>query len=100
MHYWVKMTDRTEKFHVREEHKEEHVKYLDGHPQILLAGPLFAENAEKPSAGGWVIEARNPAEARRVIEADPYYRNGLRDTVEITRWDIAVSKMNADGKRP
>jgi uncharacterized protein YciI len=67
-----------------------HFDYLAHHAdRITMAGGL-----RPPEGGGfcgslWVIEAEDEAEARRLMDEDPYCHEGLRPNRTLYRWGVA-----------
>lgn len=96
MKYLVLFQDNEEFAHMRQQHMEDHLKFLEkNHEKFIGAGPVFNE-AENASAGGvWLLLASNIAEVKTLIESDPLWGTGLRKSVTILRWN----NVFYDGKR-
>lgn len=80
---------------VRAKHMSEHLAYLERHAsRIEAAGPL--READGSSAGGmWIVVADAAADARKLVEEDPFWPTGLRKSVRILEW----TQVFADGSR-
>lgn len=73
-----------------------HFEYLMRHSSLItMAGGL-----RPPEGGGfcgslWVIEAKDEAEAHRLVEEDPYCLAGLRPDRKLFRWGEAPKQSVA-----
>jgi uncharacterized protein YciI len=75
---------------IRERHLAGHLAYLETHrDRIVLAGALRTEESAMPSGGLWVIETPTREEAAAIVEADPFYLNGLRKSYRLLIWGKA-----------
>ena len=64
---------------VRSQFEAEHFAYLDAHvDKILIAGGLRTSPGEPFIGGLWVLEVAERDEAVRLIDLDPYHRQGRR----------------------
>lgn len=62
----------------------EHMAHIGHHREaILLAGPWLREADGSPGGGLLVVEADDAAAVHRMIEADPYFRAGLWEEVQV-----------------
>lgn len=69
-----------------------HLAHLDSlGDALVLAGPFQTEEA-KSKGSLVVIEAPDLATARALFDKDPYVREGVFDSVEISRFAITVNK--------
>jgi len=63
---------------------DEHMKHVGQHlAAIRLAGPWLRAPGGPPGGGMLVVEAADADEVRRMVEADPYFRAGLWDDVQV-----------------
>jgi uncharacterized protein YciI len=94
MLFAVLFTDNADRAGERPRLLPEHLDFLAANSAaVLAAGPLL-EGTE--GAGGlWLVEAADPAAARALVEADPFWPSGLRQSVRILAW----RQVFADGKR-
>ena len=80
---------------LRARHMADHLVFLERHAaKVEAAGPL--KTGDDSAAGGlWVVEARDEAEVRRLVEEDPFWPTGLRKSVRVLSW----TQVFADGRR-
>jgi hypothetical protein len=84
MAYWsVYSRDAPDAPALRKEHLAAHLQYAESIlDRIAVGGPLRAGNG--PDFGSLIIvTADSEAEARSILEADPYYRAGVWECSEI-----------------
>lgn len=87
MPYFIETYDNPEQGHIRQETYQEHLDYLESiAPQLLACGAKLYDDGDKASGGVYLVDVETRAEAQKIIEADPFYRNSLFAEVKITRW--------------
>lgn len=87
MPYFVETYDNPAQGHIRQEVYQEHLDYLESiAPKLLACGAKLDDDGVKASGGVYLIDVETRAGAQKIIEADPFYRNGLFSDVRITRW--------------
>ncbi len=96
MQYVVLLEDEPSKAEMRPKHQAEHGAYV----ATLLgplrsAGPLTDPKTGGSAGGIWIVEAGSPEEVQKMLEADPFYKVGLRKSIRILQW----KQVFADGKR-
>ena len=70
---------------LRQRHMPRHLAFLASNgDRIRAAGPLFEHDT--PAGGLWLIEGADPHAFDALIEADPFWTTGLRDTHRILDW--------------
>jgi uncharacterized protein YciI len=57
------------------------------------AGPLLDEGDVEPNRGMVIIRASSFEEARKIADAEPYFRDGLR-TYKLHRWKLNEGSMS------
>jgi uncharacterized protein YciI len=57
------------------------------------AGPLLDEGDVEPNRGMVIIRASSFEEARKIADAEPYFRDGLR-TYTLHRWKLNEGSMS------
>lgn len=91
MHFALVAYDKPNAPNRRLDARPEHLKYLESlGDKLLLAGPFLDEQ------GGMVgsiviIEAENMAEAETTFRADPFYINGVFDSITIKPYRIGIN---------
>ena len=71
----------------RDQHRKQHlacVGDLDREGRIILAGPIRSEDGEKSIGAVIVFEAANLAEAREIIDRDPYVVGGVYESLTVS----------------
>ncbi len=87
-------TDKPGHFNVRSDTRPahlEHLNKLNAEGILKLAGP-FLDDDGKPNGSLVIVEADDMAAARTLAEADPYYRAGLFEKVEIKPYNWVFNK--------
>ena len=96
MPYAIITRDKPNSLHLRNEARAEHLDYLTGHQDKLLAAGAQVDDAGEGGYGGIIIvDTENRAEAEAFIRDDPFTRAGLFAGIEVVRW----RKAFFDGKR-
>jgi uncharacterized protein YciI len=76
---------------VRAAHLDDHLKFLEANKaKVVLAGPLREDLEAPATAGLWVFEADSKDEVKAIIEADPFFKQGLRKSIRILQWGKAA----------
>jgi uncharacterized protein YciI len=88
---WIALfEDNAGREHVRKHHSQSHFDYLAANSaKIPLAGGLRPGPGEWYCGGLWVLEVASREEAVKLVEADPYFRLGLRKSYELFVWGKA-----------
>ena len=87
MPYMIETFDRPGSLDVRRANRAEHLVYLDRIKARLLAcGAKLNDDGSDAGGGLYVVDVETRAEAEALIQADPFYRIGLFERVEIWRW--------------
>ncbi len=85
MPYLILFEDAPGHDHVRAEKMSDHLAFLATHAdQIQAAGPLF--DGDNGAGGAWVVAVDDAASAMTLVEADPFWPTGLRQSVRVLRW--------------
>ena len=86
MLYTIHCLDRENVLQTRLNHYEAHRSYLNGVAiDIMLAGPITADDNETPIGSFFVVNARRREEAEDFNQNDPFYRLNVwaRETIRI-----------------
>ena len=96
MKYAVYFEDNDEYTHVRPKLMPEHLRFLqDNADAIEAAGPMKNAASGEPAGGLWIVEAKDEAQVRALVETDPFWPTGLRKNVHILEW----TQVFADGRK-
>lgn len=91
MLFSVHALDKPEAAAKRQAAHAEHVAHLknakDFGVAITVGGPLMADDGKSSVGSLMVIEAPDRAAAEKFNRADPFYKNGVWEKVEIRRFD-------------
>jgi len=71
----------------REKHMAEHLTFLAGNgEQVIAAGALrpFADGV--PTGGIWIVDAESRAAVEALYQDDPFWKAGLRKSVRVSHW--------------
>ncbi|MGU3417315.1 YciI family protein [Methylobacterium sp. D54C] len=87
MPYMIETFDKVGSLDVRRANRAEHLVYLDQIKDRLLAcGAKLNDDGSDAGGGLYVVDVETRAEAEALIHADPFYKVGLFERVEIRRW--------------
>lgn len=90
MLFAIRFQDKQISSHLREEHLAAHIEWLDQHrDSILIGGSLREEAGQNPIGGLWIVEAQGREDIETLIQTDPFWQVGLRESVEILHWSKA-----------
>jgi uncharacterized protein len=89
MLYVVILTDRPGTAAIRQQWLAAHLEWLRNQTAVLQAGSLREEPGANPIGGCWIVSAADRAAIQVLLEADPFWVHGLRDTVRILEWSVA-----------
>jgi len=94
--YVVLLEDEPKNADARPKYLKDHVAYLETLlGKIRSAGPLTDTKTNTAAGGIWIIEAGSADEVQKMLEADPFYKAGLRKSIRILAW----KQVFADGKK-
>ena len=72
--------------------RPEHLKHLDAlGDRLVLAGPFQTEDS-KSNGSFMVIEADSLEAAKALYEQDPFIREGVFESYEVSRWALTINK--------
>lgn len=90
MLYVVRFTDRPGRQHTRARFRDEHIAWLDAHKgSILVAGSLRPEHGQDAVGGLWIVDAPDKRTIEELLQSDPFWVHGLRQSHEILHWSKA-----------
>lgn len=80
--------------HLRETAGPVYLRYLEAHiDRIAFAGQLFDNPQEDPSARLYFVTTETGEEARRMMEASPYYVAGLYSGCAVTKFSGVIGNV-------
>ncbi len=75
---------------LRKTHLAAHIAWLDLHQSMVrIGGSLRSELDQTPAGGLWIVEADSKKTIQDLLETDPFWTFGLRQSVEILHWSKA-----------
>jgi uncharacterized protein YciI len=87
MPYMIETFDKAGSLEMRRANRAEHLIYLDQIKDRLLAcGAKLNDDGSDAGGGLYVVDVDTRAEAEALIQADPFFKVGLFERVEIRRW--------------
>ena len=97
MLFAIHCEDKPDHFALRASIRPTHLDYLAGfRAQIVLAGPLLADDGEQSVGGLLIVDMPDRTAAERFAADDPYTQGGLFQAVTIRPWRQVIPAP-ADG---
>ena len=79
--------EQPERLPERAEHMPEHLAFLAGNgDRVVAAGALRPSVDGVPSGGIWIVDAEDKAAVEALYKRDPFWRAGLRKSVRVSHW--------------
>lgn len=83
----VQLEDRPDGAALRQRLGPEHRRWVAAMAgRIVAAGSLHPQPAAPAQGGLWLVRADDVAEVRELVQQDPFWRGGLRRSLEIRLW--------------
>lgn len=93
MLFAVIFTDRPGQGALRSQHLQAHIDWVAGHQdQVRVAGSLRREPGQVPQGGLWIVEAPSKESVHQLMQTDPFWTCGLRESVEVLHWSKALDQ--------
>lgn len=87
MLFVVLKKDKPNHEHLRAEVRPAHLEFLNANKdKVALGGPLMSEDGSKMVGSMIAVEAESAAEAKVLLENDPFAKAGLFQSVEVLPW--------------
>ena len=87
MPYMIETFDKPGLADGRATHRSAHLAYLEQNAPLLIAcGAKLHDDGTDLGGGLYLVDLDSRDAARAFIEADPFFKHGLFEKVEITRW--------------
>ena len=79
--------EQPERLPERAQHMPDHLAFLARHgDRLVAAGALRASADSMPTGGMWILNAESKAEAEAFYKDDPFWKAGLRKSVQVSHW--------------
>ncbi len=90
MLFVVIFKDKPNSGELRKSHLAAHIAWLDLHQSMVrVGGSLRSELDQSPTGGLWIVEAESKKTIHDLLETDPFWMLGLRQSVEVYHWSKA-----------
>lgn len=87
MHFAIINHDKPDSLDLRMNTREVHLAYLRGAgDNLLIAGPILAEDGETPAGSILIVEAESLDAAKAFATGDPYAQAGLFRSSTVVPW--------------
>ena len=87
MYFIVLTTDKPDSAQLRADNRPEHLDYLNGFgDQIVAGGATLSDDGEAPTGSFLLVDMADRAAAEAFAAGDPFAKAGLFATTEIRRW--------------
>jgi uncharacterized protein YciI len=96
MLFAVLLTDKPGQGALRVAQLAAHIAWVNAHKeQVLVAGSLRENPADVPKGGLWAVQAPDKAAVHALMQTDPFFTCGLRQSVEVLHWNKALENHHA-----
>jgi uncharacterized protein len=100
MHWLIKCRSKPATDALRETTLPAHRHFLDGYPEVTwYSGPLFTDDNKNAIGSLRLIEFADRAAALAYINADPYTKAGIFESINIERWKPGLDVRQRDYPR-
>lgn len=83
----VQLEDRPDRAALRQRLVQDHRRWVASmQARIVAAGSLHAQPQDPAQGGLWLVRGSDPAEVRALVQQDPFWRGGLRRSLQIRFW--------------
>ena len=86
MMFMIKFDNLEDSHALRDAHLEAHIGYLDRYRNAIVVAGATRDADDSITGGMWLIEAADESAVREIFEEDPFWKAGLRRSVEVARW--------------
>jgi uncharacterized protein YciI len=94
MLFAVVFTDQPDQGALRATHLQAHMDWLELHQsQVRVAGSLREEPGHVPKGGLWIVEAESKGHVHQLMQTDPFWTSGLRQSVQVLYWSKAFDQQ-------
>ena len=90
MLFAVIFKDKHNSGELRKSHLAAHIAWSDLHQSMVrVGGSLRSELDQTPVGGLWIVETESKKAIYDLLETDPFWMVGLRQSVEVFHWSKA-----------
>lgn len=90
----VLFTDRPDHGALRATHLQAHIDWVAAHQaQVRVAGSLREQLGQVPKGGLWIVESDTKESVHQLMQTDPFWTSGLRQSVEVLHWSKALDQQ-------
>jgi uncharacterized protein YciI len=94
MLFAVLFTDRPDQGALRATHLQAHIDWVAAHQaQVRVAGSLREQLGQVPKGGLWIVESESKESVHQLLQTDPFWTCGLRQSVEVLHWSKALDQQ-------
>ncbi len=96
MLFAVIFKDKLNQVELRARFLQAHIQWLEAHKEIVpIGGSLRHEPGQAPIGGLWIAEANSKQQLDELIQTDPFFTAGLRQSYEVLYWSKANEERKA-----
>lgn len=100
MHWLIKCRSKPGTDDLRNATIDAHRNFLDGYPEVTwYSGPLFTDDNKNAIGSLRLIEFPDRAAALAYINADPYTKAGIFQSITVERWKPGLDVRQRDYRR-
>lgn len=94
MLFAVFFTDKPDQSAMRSTHLQAHIDWVAAkQAQVRVAGSLREEPDQVPKGGLWIVEAESKDSVHELMQTDPFWICGLRQSVQVLHWSKALDQQ-------
>ncbi len=94
MLFVVLFTDLPDQAALRAKHLQAHIEWVFAHQeQVRVAGSLRDQLGQVPKGGLWIVESKSKENVHQLMQTDPFWTCGLRQSVEVLHWSKALDQQ-------
>lgn len=94
MLFVVLFTDLPGQGALRTTHLQAHIDWVAAHQaQVRVAGSLREQLGQVPQGALWIVESASKESVHQLIQTDPFWTCGLRQSVEVLHWSKALDQQ-------
>ncbi len=79
---------------MRATHLQAHIAWVAAHQaQVRVAGSFREQLGQVPQGGLWIVESESKESVHQLMQTDPFWTCGLRQSVEVLHWSKALDQQ-------